>query len=99
MHTRLAMGTALRPVAPINGLIFFFENILTTFTPKIPPEMDRAKAKKPPITMPIVVQLRKASLVIVAPTLNPKKMVAVFMMVAMRVFMAVFFIAFFMMVF
>ena len=34
---------------------------------------------KPPIPIPIVVQFRNASLVIVAPTLNPKKMVAAFM--------------------
>jgi hypothetical protein len=73
------MGTALRPVAPISGLIFFLLNRLNSFTKKIPPVMDNANARKPPITIPIVVQFRNASLVIVAPTLNPKKMVAAFM--------------------
>ena len=80
LHTRLAIGTALNPVAPISGLIFFLENRLNSFTKKIPPEMDKANARKPPTTMPIVVQLRNASLVMVAPTLSPRKMVAAFIM-------------------
>ena len=77
--TRLAIGTALNPVAPIRGLIFFLEKRFTSFTNKIPPVIERANARKPPITIPIVVQFRKASVVIVAPTDNPKKIVAAFM--------------------
>ena len=42
-------------------------------------EIDKANAKKPPITIPIVVQFKNASVVIVAPTDNPKKIVAAFM--------------------
>ena len=42
--------------------------------------MERANARKPPITIPIVVKFRNASAVMVAPTDNPKKMVAAFMM-------------------
>ena len=42
--------------------------------------MERANARNPPITIPIVVQLRNASAVIVAPTDSPRKMVAAFMM-------------------
>ena len=41
---------------------------------------ERANARKPPITIPIVVKFRNASAVMVAPTDNPKKMVAAFMM-------------------
>ena len=78
LATRLAIGTALSPVAPISGLIFFFVNRFTSFTKKIPPAIDKAKARNPPTTMPIVVQFRKASLVIVAPTDKPRKMVAAF---------------------
>ena len=73
------MGTALKPVAPISGLIFFLVKRFTNFTNKIPPEIDKANAKKPPITIPIVVQFKNASVVIVAPTDNPKKIVAAFM--------------------
>ena len=79
MHTRLAMGTALKPVAPISGLIFFLVKRLKSFTRKIPLAILKPKAKKPPTTMPMVVQLRKASTVIVAPTQRPRKMVAAFM--------------------
>lgn len=46
----------------------------------MPPAMERANARKPPITIPIVVKFRNASAVMVAPTDNPKKMVAAFMM-------------------
>ena len=49
-------------------------------TKKMPPAMERANARKPPITIPIVVKFRNASAVMVAPTDNPKKMVAAFMM-------------------
>ncbi len=80
LATRLAIGTALKPVAPISGLIFFLEKRFTNFTNKIPPVMERANARKPPTTMPIVVQFRKASVVIVAPTDSPRKIVAAFMM-------------------
>ena len=79
MATRLAIGTALKPVAPISGLIFFFEKRFTSFTKKIPPVIESANARNPPITIPIVVQLRNASAVIVAPTDSPRKMVAAFM--------------------
>ena len=78
MQTRLAIGTALSPVAPINGLIFFLLNKLNSFTKKIPPVMDNANARNPPITIPMVVQFKKASLVMVAPTLSPRKIVAAF---------------------
>ena len=47
---------------------------------RIPAVMESANARKPPITIPMVVQFRNASLVIVAPTLNPKKIVAAFIM-------------------
>lgn len=80
LATRDAIGTALSPVAPISGLIFFLVNRLIIFTKRIPPAIERANARNPPITMPIVVQFRNASEVIVAPTERPKKMVAVFMM-------------------
>ena len=70
----------LKPVAPISGLIFFLENRFTSLTKKIPPAMERANARKPPTTMPIVVQFKKASAVMVAPTDRPRKMVAAFMM-------------------
>ena len=80
LATRLAIGTALKPQAPISGLIFFFVKRLNSFTKRIPPEIDNAKARKPPITIPIVVQFKNASMVMVAPTEMPKKMVAAFMM-------------------
>ena len=41
-----------------------------------------AKARKPPATMSKVSELRKVLAVIVAPTVNPKKMVAAFIMVS-----------------
>ena len=41
------MGTALKPVAPISGLIFFLVNKLKILTKKIPPAIDKANAKKP----------------------------------------------------
>ena len=47
---------------------------------KMPPAMERANARKPPITIPIVVKFRNASAVMVAPTDNPKKMVAAFIL-------------------
>ena len=78
--TRLAIGTALSPVAPISGLIFFLEKRLNSFTKRIPPAILNAKARKPPTTIPIVVQFKKASVVMVAPTESPRKMVAAFMM-------------------
>ena len=56
------------------------EKQFTNFTNRIPPDMERANARKPPITMPIVVQFRKASLVMVAPTLSPRNIVAAFIM-------------------
>ena len=56
MATREAIGTALNPVAPISGLIFFLVNRLNSFTKKIPPAIDKAKARNPPITIPIVVK-------------------------------------------
>ena len=74
------MGPALKPVAPISGLIFFLVNKLKILTKKIPPAIDKANAKKPPITMPIVVRFKNASVVMVAPTDNPRKIVAAFMM-------------------
>ena len=74
------MGTALKPVAPISGLIFFLVNKLKILTKKIPPAIDKANAKKPPITIPIVVRFKNASDVMVAPTDNPRKIVAAFMM-------------------
>ena len=80
LATRLAIGTALKPVAPTNGLIFFLLKRLNNFTIKIPLAIDKANAKKPPITIPMVVQFKKASTVMVAPTQRPKKMVAAFMM-------------------
>lgn len=46
MQTRLAMGTALSPVAPMSGLIFFLLNRLKIFTMAIPEAMDNAKARK-----------------------------------------------------
>ena len=55
-------------------------NRLNSFTKKIPPVIESANARKPPITIPMVVQFRNASLVIVAPTLSPKKIVAAFIM-------------------
>ena len=63
----------------LHGLIFFLVKRFINFTNKIPPEIDKANAKKPPITIPIVVQFKNASVVIVAPTDNPKKIVAAFM--------------------
>ena len=78
--TREAIGTALKPVAPISGLIFFLVNKLKILTKKIPPAIDKANAKKPPITIPIVVRFKNASVVMVAPTDNPRKIVAAFMM-------------------
>ena len=39
--TREAMGTALKPVAPISGLIFFLVNKLKILTKKIPPAIDK----------------------------------------------------------
>ena len=80
LATRLAIGTALKPVAPISGLIFFFVKRLNILTNRIPPEIDSANARKPPITIPIVVQFRKASVVMVAPTEMPRKIVAAFIM-------------------
>ena len=77
-HTR-GHCTALKPVAPISGLIFFLVNKLKILTKKIPPAIDKANAKKPPITIPIVVRFKNASVVMVAPTDNPRKIVAAFM--------------------
>ena len=74
------MGTALSPVAPMSGLIFFLLNRLKIFTMAMPEAMDNAKARKPPTTMPIVCMLRNASTVMVPPTQSPRKMVAAFMM-------------------
>ena len=53
---------------------------MNSLTKRMPPAMERANARKPPITIPIVVKFRNASVVMVAPTDNPKKMVAAFMM-------------------
>ena len=76
--TLLAIGTALNPVAPINGFIFFFVVRLNILTAKIPPIIDIMKANNPPIIIPKVCIFKKDSGVIVAPIDNPKKIVLVF---------------------
>jgi len=48
LATLLAIGTALRPVAPMSGFIFFLEIKLYTLTAMIPPNIDIAKAINPP---------------------------------------------------
>ena len=68
--TREAMGTALKTIGSDKQLIFFFVNKLKILTKKIPPAIDKANAKKPPITIPIVVGFKNASDVMVAPTDN-----------------------------
>ena len=80
LQTRLAIGTAERPVAPMSGLIFFLLKRFVIFTMQMPDAIERPNAKKPPTTIPMVVQLRNACTVIVAPTQRPRKTVAVFMM-------------------
>ena len=81
-HTRDAIGTALKPVAPINGLIFFVANRLYTFTAMMPPAIDIANATNPPITIRIVCGFKNAFAVMVAPTAKPRKIVAAFMIVS-----------------
>lgn len=80
LATRDAIGTALKPVAPISGFIFFFEKRFISLTRLMPPKIEKPNAKKPPATIPMVVQFKNASTVIVAPTQRPKKIVAEFIM-------------------
>ena len=44
LDTLDAIGTALKPVAPISGFIFFLVNKLKILTAKIPPKTDKTKA-------------------------------------------------------
>jgi pyruvate carboxylase subunit B len=71
-------GTALSPVAPTSGLIFFLDPLLYNLTVSIPPAIEIAKAKRPRTRIPIVSHLRNTSAGIVAPTQTPKNTVAVF---------------------
>ena len=57
--TREAIGTALSPVAPINGFIFFLVKRLWILTNKIPPKIEIANARNPPTIIMRVLKSRK----------------------------------------
>src|SRR5665648_861439 len=78
LATREAIGTALSPVAPINGLIFFLVKRLWILTNMMPPKIEMANARNPPTIIIKVLKSRKTWAVMVAPTVNPRKIVAVF---------------------
>ena len=54
LATREAIGTALNPVAPISGLIFFLVNKVEQFYEEDTASDRQGKARNPPITIPIV---------------------------------------------
>ena len=62
LDTLDAIGTALKPVAPISGFIFFLVNKLKILTAKIPPKTDKTKAIKPPTIIDKVLKFKKLSL-------------------------------------
>ena len=76
--TRAAIGTADTPAAPTSGLILSFVNRFISFASSRPLAVLRAKAKSPRAKMNSTSVRRKVAASMVAPTLRPRKIVAMF---------------------
>lgn len=73
-------GTAETPAAPRRGLIFDFENRFISLAKRTPDPVAMLKATAPNAKMPMDFVVRNTSAWVEAPTVNPKKMVAVSIM-------------------